>query len=72
MLLWQRLWLLFSVMWVVVAALNAVSIFAFADEVEYSKAAWPIGLGFAVPAIGYLLLWSWFKLRRKQSGSDPD
>jgi hypothetical protein len=65
MRLWQRLWVLFSVIWVVVAALNAITIFAFADEAEHAKAAWPIGLGIAVPAGAYVLLWSWFRLTRK-------
>jgi len=65
MQLWQRLWLLFSVIWVVVATINAVTIIAFADEVEQGKAAWPIGFGVAVPAAAYLLLWTWFRLRRK-------
>ena len=72
MLLWQKLWLLFSVIWIVVAALNAVTIFAFADDVEFPKAAWPIGMGVAVPAASYLLLWTWFRFRKKQSGSDRD
>lgn len=65
MALWQRLWLLFSVIWVVVAALNAVTILVFADEVEHAKALWPVGLGIAVPAGTYLLLWLWFSLRKK-------
>jgi hypothetical protein len=70
MQLWQKLWLLFSVIWVVVAALNAVTIIAFSDEVEQAKAAWPVLFGISVPAAAYLLLWTWFKLRK--SGSDPD
>jgi hypothetical protein len=61
MRLWQKLWLLFSLIWVIVAALNAVTILVFADEVEQAKAAWPIGLGIAVPAAAYLLLWLWFR-----------
>jgi hypothetical protein len=65
MQLWQRLWLLFSVIWIVVAAMNAATIIAFSDEVEWGKAAWPIGLGIAVPAGTYLLLWLWFSLRKK-------
>ena len=65
MLLWQKLWLLFSAIWVVVVALNAVTILAFADEVEHAKALWPVGLGLAVPAAAYALLWAWFRLRKK-------
>ena len=65
MLLWQKLWLLFSAIWVVVAALNAVTILAFADEVEHAKALWPIGLGVLVPAAAYLVLWIFFRLRNR-------
>jgi hypothetical protein len=65
MRLWQKLWLLFSVIWVVVAALNAVTIVAFSDEVEHAKAALPIVFGIAVPATAYLLLWTWFRFRKK-------
>ena len=67
--LWQRLWLLFTVIWVVVSALNAGTILAFSEEHE--KALRPIVLGVAVPAIAYLLAWLWFRWRKK-SGSDPD
>ena len=38
MALWKRFWLLFSVMWVVVAALHAGTILATADEVEHGRA----------------------------------
>jgi hypothetical protein len=65
MMLWQRLWLLFSVIWVVVAGLNAVAILAFSDEVEHAKAALPAMLGLAVPAAAYVVLWTWFRLRKK-------
>jgi hypothetical protein len=59
--LWQRLWLLFTVIWVVVSALNAGTILAFSEEHE--KALRPIVLGVAVPAIAYLLAWLWFRWR---------
>ena len=65
MALWQKLWLLFAVIWVVVAGLNVATIVAFADEVEQPKAAWPLFLAVAVPAVTYALLWGWFKLRKK-------
>ena len=38
MKLWKKLWLLFAVIWVIVAALNVGSILAFGDEVEPQKA----------------------------------
>ena len=59
--LWQRLWLLFTVIWVVVSALNAGTILAFSDEPE--KALRPILLGVAVPAATYLLAWLWYRRR---------
>jgi hypothetical protein len=67
MKLWQKLWLLFTVIWVVVAGLNVVSILAFAEgELEQQKAVYPLVFAVAVPAIAYLLLWTWFKLRGRR------
>jgi hypothetical protein len=62
-MLWKKLWLLFTVIWVVVAALNAGSILAFSEEHE--KAVQPIVLGIVVPALLYLVLYVWQRLRRK-------
>jgi uncharacterized membrane-anchored protein len=61
--LWKRLWLLFTVIWVVVCGLSAGTILAFSEEHE--KARQPIVLGIAVPAVLYLILWAWQRLRRK-------
>jgi hypothetical protein len=61
--LWKKLWLLFTVIWVVVSALNAGTILAFSEEPE--KAVQPIVLGIAVPAVLYLILWGWQRLRRR-------
>jgi hypothetical protein len=63
--LWQRLWLLFTVIWVVVAALNIFAILAFGEEVPASKALWPLFFAFAVPAAAYALLWLWDRWRSK-------
>jgi hypothetical protein len=54
---------LFTVIWVVVSALNAGTILAFSEERE--KALQPIVLGVVVPAAAYLLGWLWFRLRKK-------
>jgi hypothetical protein len=62
--LWQKLWLLFAVIWLIVAALNVVAILAFGDEVPPEKALWPIVFGFAVPAAAYALGWAWARLRK--------
>lgn len=60
--LWQKLWLLFAVIWVVVAALQTFSILAFSEEAE--KAWRPVLAGIAVPVITYLFAWLWFRPRR--------
>ena len=63
--LWKKLWLLFTVIWVVVSALNATTILAFSEERE--KAWWPIMLGVSVPALLYLALLAWQAIRRRLS-----
>lgn len=60
MQLWQKLWLLFAVIWVTVAGLNVATILAFSEEqLERQKALIPAALAVAVPAVIYLLLWAW-------------
>ena len=68
MALWKKLWLLFSVIWVVVAALNAGAILLTSEETE--KALWPLAFGVAVPAALYLVLRLWTMLfsRGEQRG----
>jgi hypothetical protein len=71
--LWKKFWLLFSVIWVVVAGLNVASILAFSDEVEQAKAVQPALYGIVVPAALYLALWVWHRwMSRNKSGSDPN
>ena len=55
--LWQKLWLLFAVIWVLVAAIQAGTILAFSGEPD--KALPPALYGVAVPAAAYLLGWLW-------------
>lgn len=66
MALWKKLWLLFSVIWVVVAALNAGTILLASEEP--AKAAWPVVLGVAVPAALYLVLYGWALLSSRRGG----
>ena len=66
--LWKKLWLLFAVIWVVIAGLNAATILAFSPD-EREKALQPIFFGLAVPALLYVLLWAWFRWR---SGRERD
>jgi hypothetical protein len=62
-MLWKKLWLLFTVIWVVVSGLNAGTILAFSEEHE--KALRPLVLMIAVPLLLYVILAAWFRLRRK-------
>jgi hypothetical protein len=64
MALWKKLWLLFTVIWVVVASLNVMSILAFADEVEHEKALVPMAFGVLVPAAVFALGWLWERFRK--------
>jgi hypothetical protein len=64
--LWKRLWLLFTVIWVVVAGLQVMSILAFGEDLEREKALLPVVFGVVVPAAAYGLgkLWELWKARR--------
>ena len=64
---WQKLWLVFAAIWVVVAALNVGTILALSDEPE--KALAPAVLGVAVPALAYLLAWLWNRWRGRKRGN---
>jgi len=64
--LWKKLWILFTVIWVVVAALDAGTILAFSED-ESEKAVRPIVIGLVVPVVLYLVLLVWQRLRRKPS-----
>ena len=70
MALWKRLWLLFTVIWVVVAALNAVTILAFGEDIDPEKALTPVFFGVAVPAAAYLLGWLWALWRQRKGRAD--
>ena len=61
MALWKKLWILFTVIWAVVAGLNVGTILAFSDEPE--KAIRPAILAVAVPAVLFVVLWVWQRLR---------
>ncbi len=62
MALWKRLWLLFTVIWVVVLALQVGTILAVGEEPP-EKAVRPAVLAIVVPPLLYLLLWGWRRLR---------
>ncbi len=65
--LWKKFWLLFTVMWVVVAGLHVMTILAFSDEVEHGRAVTSAVFGVLVPAALYLIGWIWEKINRGQS-----
>lgn len=64
MFTWKRWWLLFTVIWVVVAAIQVVTLFAFSPD-EREKIWRPVLLGIGVPAILYVFGLAWEKLRKK-------
>jgi len=66
MALWQKLWLVFAVIWVVVAALNVGTILAFSEENE--KIAAPVVFGVAVPAFVYFAAWCWQRWVKRKPG----
>ena len=61
--MWRKGWLLFSVIWAGIAALQAAVILGTSEEIE--KALRPLLLGVAVPAALYLFGWVWERVRRK-------
>lgn len=68
MALWKKLWLLFAVIWVVVAAIQVGVILATSEEPE--KALQPLVLGVAVPLALYGLGWLWERLRKPKRGQN--
>jgi hypothetical protein len=61
--MWRKWWLLFSVIWAVVAAIQVAVILGTSEETE--KALQPLLLGIGVPAALYFLGWLWERLRKK-------
>jgi hypothetical protein len=61
--MWRKWWLLFSVIWIVVAAIQVAVILGTSEETD--KALQPFLLGIAVPAALYALGWVVERLRRK-------
>ena len=59
---WRKWWLLFTVIWVVVGAIQVAVILATSEESD--KAVQPAVLGVAVPAALYFVMWLWARLRR--------
>ncbi len=64
---WKKLWVLFTVIWVVVVALQVGTILAVGEEPP-EKIIRPIIFGIVVPVALYLLGLGWEFLRRKRDG----
>jgi len=65
---WRKWWLLFAVLWGVVAAIQVFTILAFSPD-EQGKALQPALYGVGVPAAAYLL--GWLRERFTKRGQDP-
>ena len=64
---WRKFWLLFAVIWIVVAGLNVFTILAFAEgEIDREKVWMPLAFGFLVPAAAYVLGVLWEALTKKK------
>lgn len=61
---WRKWWLLFSVIWAVVASMQVALILATSEEPE--KALQPALFGVAVPAALYLIGWIRERLRKEK------
>jgi len=62
--LWKKFWILFSAIWILVAALNLATLVAFEDEVPQERLLTLLVLTFAVPAALYAAGWLREFLRR--------
>ncbi len=67
MAFWKKLWLLFTVIWVVVASLNIMTILVFSEEIEHSKVFLPALAALLVPAAAYAFGLAWEALRKKKA-----
>jgi hypothetical protein len=66
MALWKKLWLLFALIWVVVALLNVFTILAFAEgEIDRGKVWYPLLFAVLVPATLYGVGWLWERFIKK-------
>lgn len=66
--LWQRLWLLVSSIWALVALLNAATIWFVGNELERARVGVPLASAVLVPAALYGVLWMCMRLRSRRAG----
>jgi hypothetical protein len=67
--MWRKWWLLFSVIWIVVAGLQVGVILGTSEETD--KALRPLLLGIGVPAGLYALGWLWERLMKTIRKRNP-
>lgn len=68
--LWRKLWLLFSVLWVVICALSALTLIAAGEPGGLEKVWTPVALAIGVPPLAYLFAWGVSALRRRAGRED--
>lgn len=68
MALWKKFWILFTVVWGLVALLNVATILAFAEQVPTETVAVLLSVGAGVPALLYALGWTRDRLRLRGAG----
>jgi hypothetical protein len=63
--LWKRFWILFTVIWVFVDLLNALTTLAFAEEIPPDRLLTLLAVAVVVPATLYAIgsLWDWLRRR---------
>jgi uncharacterized membrane protein YbhN (UPF0104 family) len=64
--IWKRFWILFTVIWVFVALLNALTTLAFAEEIPPDRLPTLLAVAVVVPAMLYAAGWlrDWLRRRR--------
>jgi len=63
--LWKRFWILFTVIWVFVALLDALTTLAFAEEIPPDRVLTLLAVAVVVPAALYAVGWLRDWLRRR-------
>jgi uncharacterized membrane protein YbhN (UPF0104 family) len=63
--LWKRFWILFTVIWVFVALLDALTTLAFAEEIPPDRLLTLLAVAVVVPAALYAAGWLRDWLRRR-------
>lgn len=63
--MWQRFWILFTAIWVLVALLNVLTTLAFAEEIPPDRLLTLLAVAVVVPAALYAVGWLRDRLRRR-------